>query len=68
MIGKLAKEFGFELKLEVLQSGAGFYIGTFDYNPSEYGPFSRESEEYFSSKEEAQQALDNNTWTQRTSA
>jgi hypothetical protein len=66
MIGQLAKESGFELKLEVLESGAGFYIGTFDYNPSDYGPFSRESEEYFTSKEEAQRALEKGTWTQRT--
>ena len=64
--GKLAQSCGYQLKLEVLQSNAGYYIGTFCYDNSEdYGPCSRESEEYFGSKNEAQYALDNNTWTQR---
>ncbi|HCW4385486.1 TPA: hypothetical protein OXM12_003187 [Acinetobacter baumannii] len=35
-----------ELKLEVLKSAAGFYIGTFDYDSDNYGPVSRVSE-YF---------------------
>ncbi|HHX0964225.1 TPA: hypothetical protein ACU6G2_003256 [Pseudomonas aeruginosa] len=49
-----------ELPLQVLMSNAGFYIGTLD----EEGPVSRESVEYYSSRELAQQALDNGTWTQ----
>ncbi|HHQ4020317.1 TPA: hypothetical protein ACSPY6_001691 [Pseudomonas aeruginosa] len=48
-----------ELPLQVLMSNAGFYIGTLD----EEGPVSRESVEYYSSRELAQQALDNGTWT-----
>ncbi|MCO3741676.1 hypothetical protein FA130_20375, partial [Pseudomonas aeruginosa] len=37
------------------------YIGTLD----EEGPASRESVEYYPSRDLAQQALDNGTWTQR---
>ena len=55
--GILAKRFGgVVLSLQVLQSGAGYYIGTFD----EEGPVSRGSE-YFRTREEGQYALDNNT-------
>ncbi|HBO5140362.1 hypothetical protein ACOY4E_08040 [Pseudomonas aeruginosa] len=50
-----------ELPLQVLMSNAGFYIGTLD----EEGPASRESVEYYPSRELTQQALDNGTWTQR---
>ncbi|MBF1865081.1 hypothetical protein ISX52_06810 [Pseudomonas aeruginosa] len=50
-----------ELPLQVLMSNAGFYIGTLD----EEGPASRESVEYYPSRELAQQALDKGTWTQR---
>ncbi|WP_409449290.1 hypothetical protein [Acinetobacter baumannii] len=53
-----------ELKLEVLKSAAGFYIGTFDYDSDNYGPVSRVSE-YFKTSEEAEYALRNNCWTQR---
>jgi hypothetical protein len=42
------------LKLEVLRSGAGYYVGTFC---PECGPYSRESG-YFRTREEAQTALD----------
>ncbi|OTH01210.1 hypothetical protein, partial [Pseudomonas aeruginosa] len=49
-----------ELPLQVLMSNAGFYIGTLD----EEGPASRESVEYYPSRELAQQALDHGTWTQ----
>ncbi|HBO5279269.1 TPA: hypothetical protein L4X16_006410, partial [Pseudomonas aeruginosa] len=41
-----------ELPLQVLMSNAGFYIGTLD----EEGPASRESVEYYPSRELAQQA------------
>ena len=66
--GKLAYQAGHQLELEVLQSNAGYYIGTFfrnPNNPSDYGPFSRESKEYFASESEAKYALDNDEWTQR---
>ncbi|EIU1666873.1 MULTISPECIES: hypothetical protein [Pseudomonas] len=59
--GKLAlAHLRLELPLQVLMSNAGFYIGTLD----EEGPASRESVEYYPSRELAQQALDNGTWTQ----
>ncbi|EML0614088.1 hypothetical protein RXV02_005677 [Pseudomonas aeruginosa] len=60
--GKLAlAHLRLELPLQVLMSNAGFYIGTLD----EEGPASRESVEYYPSREFAQQALDNGTWSQR---
>lgn len=40
-------------KIEVLESAAGFYIGTFDN-----GPNCRLSVKYFGSRQEAQAALD----------
>lgn len=67
-LGKLAEQAGYKLELEVLQSNAGYYIGTFFHNPEnpcDYGPCSRESEEYYLSRIDAQYALDNNEWTQR---
>jgi len=61
MFGKIAASSGFQLPLEVLQSAAGFYLGT-----SELGmPFSRESQEYWPSAEAASGALKNGTWTQK---
>ncbi|MFG9255198.1 hypothetical protein ACEP22_23350 [Pseudomonas aeruginosa] len=60
--GKLAlAHLRLELPLQVLMSNAGFYIGTLD----EEGPASRESVEYYPSRDLAQQALDNGTWTQQ---
>lgn len=60
--GKLAlAHLRLELPLQVLMSNAGFYIGTLD----EEGPASRESVEYYQSRELGQQALDNGTWSQR---
>ncbi|MBK7656701.1 MAG: hypothetical protein IPJ18_18365 [Betaproteobacteria bacterium] len=51
-----------KLPLQVLQSAAGFYIGTQD---PESGPCSRESNEYFRTREKAQTAFENNQWTER---
>ena len=62
--GKLAFDImGIRLPLQVLQSAAGFYLGTFN----EQGPSSRESAEYWPSRDEAEQALANgpSAWTQR---
>lgn len=60
-IGYLALNFGGEpLTIQVLQSAAGFYIGTYDE-----GPYSRESVEYFPTREDAETALQMGTWTQR---
>ncbi len=65
----LEKQFGLlaktycdkELELGVYGSGAGFYIGTF----SDEGPCSRESNEYFRTREKAVAALANGEWTQK---
>lgn len=74
--GLIAEKYlNMQLPLQVLGSKAGFYIGTFleldltlemDEMPDFFGPASRESEEYFSTAEEAQDALDKGLWTQRT--
>ena len=64
MIGKLAASCGFQLPVQVMQSAAGFYLGT-----SEFGmPFSRESQEYWGTKKEAEDALKHGTWTQKQDA
>ena len=64
-LGWLAKQWGgVELGLKVLKSAAGFYLGTYD----EEGPYSRESEEYWETYEEAEAALNGpsqSSWTQR---
>jgi hypothetical protein len=61
--GKLAQQVcGMELPLQVLGSQAGYYIGTTD----ECGPYSRESVEYFPTKEAAFAALETGEWTQKT--
>ena len=49
---------GKTLKIQVLRSGAGYYIGFFCNN---CGPYSRESG-YYKTPEEAQRALDNGTY------
>jgi hypothetical protein len=61
--GVLAKEYGnLRLPIRVLQSNAGYYIGTAD---DDSGPVSRESLEYFRTKEMAEDALKTRCWTQR---
>lgn len=61
--GVLAKEYGSErLPNRVLESGAGWYIGTLD---SEGFPNSRESVEYFPTQAAAETAFANGAWTQR---
>jgi hypothetical protein len=50
----------------VLQSGAGYYIGTLYSNPEGYvEPGGRDSVEYYPTKELAEFAFSNNAWTQR---
>lgn len=57
--------------LQVLESGAGFYIGTTYQHPedSEFPgmvePGSRDSYEYYRTKELAEEALRTRSWTQR---
>lgn len=60
--GALAFHSGYRLNLEVLSSGAGWYIGTFS---PEVGPVTRESLEYFPSREAAHKALASGEFTQR---
>ena len=60
-VGLLALQSGELLPVEVMQSGAGFYLGT----SQEQAPFSRESEEYWPTLKQAEAALNGNDWTQR---
>ncbi|MCG3472486.1 hypothetical protein L7750_19585 [Xenorhabdus bovienii] len=53
-----------QLPLTVLQTRAGFYIGTTDDGV----PCSRESVEYFARREQAEFALKQGQWTQRQSS
>jgi hypothetical protein len=59
--GILAAASGFHLTLQILRSGRGYYIGT----ANDAGPVSREPEEYFRTRQAAEQALQCSTWTQR---
>lgn len=60
--GQQAKEVGRMLPLQVLESGAGFYLGTVD---EEGFPCSRESVEYWPTQEDATLAAETGDWTQR---
>lgn len=64
-VGMLAREYcNKRLPLQVLQSAAGFYLGTAD----EEGPVSRESAEYWRTAAQAEKALagkPGQDWTQR---
>jgi hypothetical protein len=60
--GFLAKEFGGEtLPLEILDCRVGYYIGTCQNGQ----PYSRESVEYYRTREKAAEALTRRNWTQR---
>jgi hypothetical protein len=61
-IGQLALEYcHVRLSLQVYQSNAGFYIGTW----GDEGPCSRESMEYFKTRQKAEEAFATGNWTQR---
>jgi hypothetical protein len=60
-LGVIAQRCGFELDLDVYESGAGFYLGTY----SDDGPYTRESQEYWRTRKQAQLALETGQWTQR---
>jgi len=61
--GIIAKSaLGEEFEVQVLKSNAGYYLGT---QTIEGMPASRESREYWSTHDNAQQALDSGSWTQR---
>lgn len=63
MLGQLAKAVcGVTLPLTVLESQAGFYLGTKDEDGV---PFSRESEAYFAQRHDAEAALASGRFTQR---
>ena len=51
-----------EHPVAVCESNAGFYIGVVSETE---GPLSRDSEEYFPTREAALAALDSGSWTQR---
>jgi hypothetical protein len=59
--GYLAEKFGKPLEIQICRSAAGYYIGTLD----EGMPNTRESVEYFRTKEEAETALQDGYWSQR---
>ena len=61
MIGKLAASCGFHLPIQVMKSAAGFYLGTTYFGI----PLNRESNEYWTSEEEAKKALQSGNWTQK---
>lgn len=42
---------------QVLHSCAGFYVGTLEFNGTFWVPYSRDSAEYFPTREEAEEAL-----------
>lgn len=64
MFGELAREYGsMYFLLRVCKSAAGYYIGTVDEDGL---PFTRESEEYWSTWTEANNALKSKTFTQRS--
>jgi hypothetical protein len=60
--GALAQAAGRQLELQVCKSAAGFYLGTRD---DDGAPFTRESQEYWSKRERAEQALTSGRWTQK---
>lgn len=51
---------GTVLPFKVLKSNAGFYIGTWSD-----GPYTRESKNYWNTREQAQYALDTGVWLAR---
>ncbi|WP_218122677.1 hypothetical protein [Propionivibrio dicarboxylicus] len=60
-LGLVAAAFGASLRVEVLESAEGFYLGT----RQDGLPFTRESVEYFPSRSAAESALMRGAWTQR---
>lgn len=56
---------GTVLPFQVLKSAAGYYIGTLYSGNVLNEPYSRESEGYWATREEAQNALDTGRWLPR---
>lgn len=61
-IHKVCPDCGIPMPVKVCISCAGYYIGQFCDN---CGPYSRLSLNYYESRCDAQDALDNDTWTRR---
>ncbi len=62
-IGQLALEWGgCAFDLRVLESAAGYYLGTLDGLGM---PYSRESEDYWRTRQEATAALESGDWEQK---
>lgn len=61
-LGQLAMSAGFHLPLLPLCANGLWYLGTFS---EEDGPMTRESVEYFLTKDAAQAALQSGDWSQR---
>jgi hypothetical protein len=62
--GLLALASGSYFELQVCKSQAGHYIGTLDANG---GPYTRESQEYWVDRVQAEMALQDGRWTQKPS-
>lgn len=58
---KTCSDCGITPEIKVHVSGGGFYIGTW----CNCGPYTRESVEYYASRELAQEAFDKGSWTPR---
>ena len=62
--GLLALASGSYFQLQVCKSQAGYYIGTLNANGE---PYTRESQEYWVDRAQADQALRDGRWTQKAS-
>ena len=62
--GLLALASGSYFQLQVCKSQAGHYIGTLNANGE---PYTRESQEYWVDRAQADQALRDGRWTQKVS-
>jgi hypothetical protein len=60
--GVLASQCGYQIPVEVLESNAGLYLGTYHVD---HGPISRESVEYWPTHAAAEEALNTGNWTQK---
>ena len=62
--GLLALASGSYFQLQVCRSQAGYYIGTLNADDE---PYTRESQEYWVDRAQADQALRDGRWTQKAS-
>lgn len=66
-IGKLAEATGLQLPIIVMRSAAGYYLGTerFDDEMEMTTPYTRESIEYWPTKDQAEEAMTSGSWNQK---